>query len=55
MGLLDFLWEASVIQRELDVPFDEALALQRQRADERLREDNVIHVNFRRGGDGLDQ
>jgi hypothetical protein len=49
-GLLDFLQEAGAITDELGVPFEEALAIQRQRADERMREraeSNVVHVNFR--------
>jgi hypothetical protein len=53
-GLLGFLSEASEIQQELGVSFNEALAIQRQRSDERMYESNVIYVNFRRGTHGLD-
>jgi hypothetical protein len=37
-GLLGFLAEACDIQRELGVSAEQAHAIQRQRADERLRE-----------------
>ena len=58
-GILSGIAEASDIQRELGVSSDEAWAIQRQRADERLREyeaqkaeeqpSNVVHVDFSKG------
>jgi hypothetical protein len=37
-GLLGPLLEAQDIKDELDVPFDDAMRIQRERAQERLRE-----------------
>jgi hypothetical protein len=59
-GLLAYLLEAHDIKKELDVPFEDALRIQRERAEERLREyqksiaeSNVIPFRPRPRGDDL--
>jgi hypothetical protein len=43
-GILDWIVEASEIRRELGCSADEAFALQRERAAERLREYEAQHA-----------
>lgn len=45
MGLLGFLSEANEIKEELGVSFDEALRIQGERVDERLREHEASKAN----------